>query len=368
MYYSVGEEVEVEVSKGKWESGVVVGVDAGGRYSVRTRSAKRVHVAEAASTLSFVCGGSRETKVNAALGFFAEKGYLTLENLTMYLLSTFKVFFEAFPEKKGETCGLDIARASAHRAFLANDIPVSGLLPVEKFREWYSSPEEERLEAARLELRNLEISEALEVVSKSGGDKELKAGLSIFCKGSGPEKIRATFHLFDADGSGFLDSEELRSYLTSVFEVALASNSALRHRAKGADATALGQATAAQILKEADKDHDGFLSFEEFEAWFQRQSKQEEHEARMKLLSILKQRDAKETILFFKTFETHGKLTRNAFYKALDAIDSEKERGDAELFELFDVDDDGYIDSKELAAGLTTFCGGPKGEGYEILF
>ena len=79
-------------------------------------------------------------------------------------------------------------------------------------------------------------------------------------------RARCTMLLqFDNDGNGVLDFAEFTDYLTGVFE-ALAHTSAFQ--VHGASARAMAEGTAAQCFEDADENHDGVVSFNEFKTWF----------------------------------------------------------------------------------------------------
>jgi len=78
-------------------------------------------------------------------------------------------------------------------------------------------------------------------------------------------EARALFDQFDANGDGTMDLGEFTAYLTSVF-AALAHTPAFQ--AHGASPAEMAAATASQCFDEADANHDGALSFDEFRNWY----------------------------------------------------------------------------------------------------
>ena len=97
--------------------------------------------------------------------------------------------------------------------------------------------------------------------------QELSSGLSVLCGGSRDEKVRAAFALYDVNGDGFIDLEEMVAYLASVFKV-LFEASPETQEAMQVEPDYLARVTALQAFEEADLDHDGQLSYDEFKAWY----------------------------------------------------------------------------------------------------
>ena len=80
-----------------------------------------VDFSELASGLSVLCGGSRDDKVKAAFSLFDYNGdeYISLEEMTRYLASVFKVMYETQPgtaEQMGVSAE-DLATVTAEQAF-----------------------------------------------------------------------------------------------------------------------------------------------------------------------------------------------------------------------------------------------------------
>ena len=96
---------------------------------------------------------------------------------------------------------------------------------------------------------------------------ELMCGLSVLCGGSRHDKVRAAFALYDTNGDGFISLEEMTQYLASVFKVLyeLQPNTEMT---ANVSATELAVVTAEHAFEEADLNHDGRLSFEEFSRWY----------------------------------------------------------------------------------------------------
>jgi Ca2+-binding EF-hand superfamily protein len=96
---------------------------------------------------------------------------------------------------------------------------------------------------------------------------EFVAGLSLLCRASSEDKIKAAFSLFDLDGDGYIDYQEMLRYMTSFFEVCFALDPSMKKRFGDTTAAQVGQATANHCFVRADVNKDGQISFEEFKAW-----------------------------------------------------------------------------------------------------
>merc|ERR1711871_148464 len=69
------------------------------------------------------------------------------------------------------------------------------------------------------------------------------------------------------NGDGFISLEEMTRYLTSVFKVMYETQPGTAER-MGVSALELAAVTAEQAFIDADLNHDGRLSFEEFKIWY----------------------------------------------------------------------------------------------------
>ena len=97
---------------------------------------------------------------------------------------------------------------------------------------------------------------------------ELACGLSVLCDGSRDDKARAAFALYDIDGDGVISLEEMTRYLTSVFRVLYELQPGTRESMGDASPEDLAYVTAQQAFEDADANHDGVLSWDEFQAWY----------------------------------------------------------------------------------------------------
>jgi Ca2+-binding EF-hand superfamily protein len=213
---------------------------------------------------------------------------------------------------------------------------------------------------------------------------EISSGLSVLCGGTSDEKVRAAFALYDYNGDGYISLEEMTRYLTCVFKVLKeASPDSLRRISEQAtthDVEELGARTAEQAFLEADIDHDGRLSFEEFHKWYTSSSTANIERLiennipewlslrEVRRLTNLETYTASEVFDVFADFSSiEGTLDKEAFHAAFDqlaAANNDPASNDRlrvmveRLFELFDSDKNGFVDFSELASGLSVLCGG----------
>lgn len=107
----------------------------------------------------------------------------------------------------------------------------------------------------------------------AGGDEPLGltalvTGLSALMGGEHDARVASSFHLFDADGDGYLSQADLRTYLRSVMPALLRTSEAARAVARASNAKAshdvIASTLARRAIDEADSDCDGKLSIHEF--------------------------------------------------------------------------------------------------------
>jgi len=96
---------------------------------------------------------------------------------------------------------------------------------------------------------------------------EFVAGLSLLCRASSDDKIRAAFNLFDLDGDGWVTYDEMLRYMISFFEVCFALDSSMKKRFTNITAEQVGTATANHCFVRADANNDGRISLDEFRTW-----------------------------------------------------------------------------------------------------
>jgi Ca2+-binding EF-hand superfamily protein len=220
---------------------------------------------------------------------------------------------------------------------------------------------------------------------------ELSSGLSVLCGGDRDDKVMAAFALFDTNGDGYISKDEMALYLTSVFKLIFATKPELEGSLQ-ISAEELGAVTAEQAFEDADIDHDGKISFLEFKRWYaagggaeQLDSFQRQVPSNMTLNVVrevtgLQDCDVNAVVrLFESAADRNGSLSRSAFNRCFRTIinstgDPNDERLQllnsvlANLFDLFDEDASGHVDSNELICGLTVLCAGRRDDKVRAAF
>jgi len=98
---------------------------------------------ELSSGLSVLCSGTRDEKVRAAFSLYDynRDGFISLDEMTKYITSVFKVMFESNPGTR-EAMGVsaeELGRVTAERAFTDCDANHDGQLSFEEFKQWYAT-------------------------------------------------------------------------------------------------------------------------------------------------------------------------------------------------------------------------------------
>ncbi|KAF1316742.1 Recoverin family protein, partial [Globisporangium splendens] len=216
---------------------------------------------------------------------------------------------------------------------------------------------------------------------------ELASGLSVLCGGTKDQKVQAAFSLFDFNGDGFISLDEMTRYLTSVFRVLFQVSPDTKNL--GVSPEELGQVTAQQAFAEADADHDGRLTLEEFQQWYQQPGGIGEVAKNGEQLFSLAEARRLTNLESFSPMEVfealadcaddQGYVSREAFDECFRKIISSNQGIKAEeyehinailnrLFELFDVDKNGLVDFSEISSGLSVFCGGTSDDKVRAAF
>jgi Ca2+-binding EF-hand superfamily protein len=207
---------------------------------------------------------------------------------------------------------------------------------------------------------------------------ELASGLSVLCGGNREDKVEAAFALYDLDGDGTISLDEMTTYLTSVFKVLYETQPGTAER-MGVSAEELAAVTAEQAFVDADLNHDGKLSFEEFKRWYAESADDVPAVSRDSMASLgmdetrrlvkLDVFDVKDVFEIFAEAAPDGYLTKQSFQRSFDLLidsggghanDSEANAASMvidRLFSVFDADDSGTVDFGELASGLSIMCG-----------
>ncbi|RAW38367.1 hypothetical protein PC110_g5374 [Phytophthora cactorum] len=393
-------------------------------------------------------------------------GVISEDEMTHYLGSVFKLLYALDPTRQQQLgiSAKTLAGVTASEIFEVADVNHDGKLNFEEFQKWYSRPEQSSFNdiVAPLDLNevrqltnlgNLDVVEVFErfaehadedgMLNRESFDKcffeiiemahprtqieklrakmvadrlydvfdrdgngqidfsELASGLSVLCKGARDAKVRAAFRLYDFNEDGFISLDEMKRYLTSIFKVLYEVQPEMRQET-GVSAEELGVVTAEQAFLEADSNHDGKLSYDEFLTWYNSPAQAGISSAvaknaivdsslhwmplnEIKQLTNLAQYEPEEVFeIFAGEADEDGLLSRDAFNesfrKVLSGQKSKGERAsDAEtqknlqevidgLFDLFDRDNSGAVDFGELASGLSVLCGGTKDQKVEVAF
>ena len=219
-------------------------------------------------------------------------------------------------------------------------------------------------------------------------------GLSVLCGGGRDEKAEAAFALCDYNGDGVITLDEMTRFLTSVFSVMYdAEPSTVETMVMGVEQ--LASVTASEAILEADLDHDGNLSFEEFQRWYSQMPGEgsgatlssevgqyvEEAPSLVSLgelrrLTHLGQQSVHDVFeLFAEATDEDGTISRASFDGCFEELASNAgatspATADADklrvvlsgLYTLFDANGDGVVDFTELTSGLSILCGGDRDE------
>jgi Ca2+-binding EF-hand superfamily protein len=220
---------------------------------------------------------------------------------------------------------------------------------------------------------------------------ELASGLSIMCGGSRDEKVRAAFGLFDLDGNGFIEWEEMVRYLSSVFRILYETTPDTQERLK-VTPDELAEVTADEAFCIGTSNELEALTFKQFKQWYTESGQgdagvddapstvsiediqaittfSEYHVAdAMNIISaaaddegLLDEEAFSNCVLenfFVPTAGGGAKLAHEGYVKAVAAW----------LFQCFDADHNGFVDSAELISGLTILCVGSRQDKVRAAF
>ncbi|RHY77855.1 hypothetical protein DYB30_012130, partial [Aphanomyces astaci] len=204
-------------------------------------------------------------------------GSISLEEMTQYLTSVFRVLFELSdqPRQLNGVSPVELATVTAAQAFHHVDLNPDGRIRLDEF--------------------------------KRGGKRE--------------DKVRAAFALYDYNHDGVISLDEMIRYLTAVFKVLFATNPALVPQMQ-VTPLELAQVTAEQAFLECDINQDGKLTLDEFHAWYTQSNKPIKSSALSIPLPSLAQVhhvtdlgtcSPADVIERFRQFATANQLTRAAF-------------------------------------------------------
>lgn len=210
---------------------------------------------------------------------------------------------------------------------------------------------------------------------------ELSTGLMVLAgTETDGDRMATSFALFDEDGDGYVSLSEMIKLMTSTFKVLFEVQPELKERVGNVTPEDLARQTAEQAFLDADLNEDGRLSYEEFTKWVQMsktgsavQDLVAQTPSFVSMDEIRKltkiDRYAAEDISdqFLEFANSNGEIDKKGFLAAFQEIIAEASDGEEltmaqqtrlnvvldRLFEIFDMDNNGLIDHRELNAGLS---------------
>ena len=253
-------------------------------------------------------------------------GSIEISELKTHLEIVFKIMLALVPQlNRGGVDASTLALISAERAMKEADVVErDGKISFEEFKKWYEKEEESKqvhedrsmsaldrvkeittlgsrdikdtltLFASKADDRGIiseedfdatfeemikdphpDLQDTLDVLYTAidqNGDgelciRELMIGLIVLCGGDLHTKSIAAFKLFDIDNSNYISKDEMETYLHSVYKILYAVDPSLKSEL-GMDAAALAQQSTLSAMSEGDLDHDGQISWSEFQKWY----------------------------------------------------------------------------------------------------
>lgn len=377
-----------------------------------------IDFSELASGLSVLCKGAQDAKLRATFRLydFNGDGFISMEEMTRYLSSIFRVLYEIQPGMKTDA-GVppqELAMITAEQAFLQVKRDQQGQLTYENFLQWYTSPSQqlgimvpplkavksirdiqhvmdfERYDPGHLFLllasfaRDSQLSRSalLNALNDLGKDQRVDyesmvdtlfdvfdsekesidfadfcSGISVICGGSREDKMNAALTLFD-DGNRCISLENLTRYLSAVYKVLYRISD---ERMIDISPEDLGRITARQAFSDAQVEFNASLGIEDFENWYLDVDKTNKHEEKL---------SGKSTALLSGFFEDasncakEDSLKRTDMEKCVQTLFGTEGSNEliydriVELFALFDVDDTNCVAWSEYRQALRIACGG----------
>ena len=221
--------------------------------------------------------------------------------------------------------------------------------------------------------------------------KELTSGLSVLCRGSRKDRVEAAFALHDMNGDGFISLDEMTRYLRSVYRVLYIMKPDIKGQMEvGPDE--LAERTSQQAFRDADRDQDGLLSFDEFQAWYLAGDDANAEEVTgatnneidmIRELTNLQAYDIRMLLEFFLSRASNsGHLNKEAFTNCFRLLVERNLEGrqastiDEDqldsllnfLFRMFDTDGNRVVDVSELSAGISVLSGGSRDDKVRAAF
>jgi len=242
---------------------------------------------------------------------------------------------------------------------------------------------------------------------------DLCSGLSIFTKGDREDRVSAAFQLYDVDGDGFISQEEILSFLSAIF-VVIFSLTPSKKEDMSKTVAQIAEDTAREALAEADHDGDGLLSVDEFSSWFAEHGDEIFHVSpaedddfspmspcspafqastagsptvshvgglsEIRRLTKLGNVEVQDVLRLIEEREGDQPLDFAAFVSIFEELIevggghecyNDQQAASAvvrQLFELFDSNKDGKVDTMELVSGLSVLCKGTSEEKVQAAF
>jgi Ca2+-binding EF-hand superfamily protein len=220
---------------------------------------------------------------------------------------------------------------------------------------------------------------------------EICTGVAVLCRNHSQQVDEAVFKLYDYDDKGVIAFPEMVRYLSSVFRVMYDLEPSIQLN-MGIPADTLAEATASEAFKTSSLTSEGDLPFEHFLRWYLKPQEEESNsevskDGYEKSLSLLDMRQLTNLVqysipdvfeIFAEQTDNEGYISYESFSKSFDVIgngivlsaDDDVARTSLlrQLFDIFDIDDDGVVDFTELMSGLSIICVGSKIDKLKTVF
>jgi len=222
----------------------------------------------------------------------------------------------------------------------------------------------------------------------SVNSNELRSGFSILCDGDPDTKAMAAFKLYDTNNDGILSKDEMISYLRSVFTVVYETKPEDVKELDVQDCTPseLAENTTNECFERLGIKSGNGLTFEQFRQWYDSTHDDDDDGGGgddgpssmedLRRITGLGSFNVQDVMDIFRS-SSSSELTKSEFVKTLGRIidsaetqSSEKEIEKAlhTLFDIFDSNDDGIVDTTELSCGLSVIVGGSAADKSRVAF
>ena len=224
---------------------------------------------------------------------------------------------------------------------------------------------------------------------------ELCVSVSALCDGSAIEKIRAAFELCDTHDEGVISKSELSRYLTTTFNF-LYDLSGEAQQLAGRGPHELAQATVDAAFPGGDSDDGGeaSISFAAFKKWYitglgafdVAEALLEDEDIAMDIketrhiIGMTAYSADYLTEYFRDVSDEEGLLHKSSYFTAMGRLVRRNmqrmttqecvlaEDVISKIYDLYDDDDRGYVDFRDIVCGLLLFCGGNPGAKADAAF